>query len=183
MAEKNILVPVRLDSAGFEAFAKFDIFYRRGTLRRIGLFTGTLAAFACICFAFGNGENQGALLGWVLLAVALVLPAVYLLNFFADVRKKARQLGLTKPTLVYTVSLTGQTVEFRPAQPGREDRSIPWSEVFGAWRTKGAVYLYITRNTACLLPNGQAKGADDGQLWAFIAAHLAPEKLHDRAGR
>lgn len=183
MTEKSILVPVRLDSAGFEAFAKFDTFYRRGTLRRIGLFIGILAVSACACFAFSNSENQGAMLGWVLLAIALVLPVVYLFTFFRDVRKKARQMGLEKPTLVYTISLTDQAVEFRPAKSGQEGRTTPWNEMFGAWRTKEAVYLYAAQNTAYLLPNGQAKGTDDGQLWAFIAARLAPEKLHDRAGR
>ncbi len=191
MAEKSILIPVRLDNAAFQDFALFDTFFRRGTLRRICLFSGPLIAAACVCFAFGNARNQGALLGGVLLAVGLVLPAAYLLNFFKEVKQKGNQLGLEKPKLVYTIRLDEEGVSFRPAQPGksgtastapREEAVTPWPQVYGAWRTKEAVYLYAAENAAYLLPAGQASVPGE-ELWAFIAAHLAPQKLHVRRGK
>lgn len=189
MAEKSILIPVRLDAAAFQEFALFDTFLRRGTLRRIALFAGPLLAAACACFAFGGAGGQGALLGGALLAVGLVLPAVYLLNFFKDVKTKSAQLGLDKPKLVYTVRLGEAAVSFCPAHPGKApggaapaqqgEANTPWPQVYGAWRTREAVYLYTAENTACLLPAGQASVPDE-ELWAFIAAHLDPKKLHDR---
>lgn len=189
MAEKNILIPVRLDAAAFQEFALFDTFLRRGTVRRIALFAGPLLAAACACFAFGGAGGWGALLGGALLAVGLILPAVYLLNFFKDVKTKSIQLGLDKPKLVYTVRLGETAVSFRPSHPGKApggaasaeqgEANTPWPQVYGAWRTREAVYLYTAENTACLLPAGQASVPDE-ELWAFIAAHLDPQKLHDR---
>lgn len=192
MAQKNILIPVRLDSAAFQDFALFDTFLRRGTLWRICLFSGPLAIAACVCFAFGNARNQGAMLGGVLLAVGLALPAVYLLNFFREIKQKGSQLGLDQPRLVYTVRLGEESVSFSPARLGRtpggapspkgETVVTPWPQMYGAWRTKEAVYLYAAPNAAYLLPCGQA-GLPDEELWAFIAAHLEPQKLHGRRGR
>lgn len=186
--EKEILIPVRIDSEAFRAFAVFDAFWRRSTLRRIGLFTGLLTLCACACFALGTAMSTtkipGLVLGWALLAIGWLLPAVYLFRFFSDLRKKAQQMGLSQPRLVYTVRLSGQGVLFQPANraqnAGQPPVLTPWAEVHAAWRTAQAVYLYVAPQKAYLLPNGQARGADDAGLWAFLADHLAAEKLHDR---
>lgn len=186
--EKEILIPVRIDSKAFRDFAVFDAFERRGTLRRIALFTGLLTLCACACLALGAAMNTakipGLMLGWALLAIGWLLPAFYLGRFFRGLRKKARQMGLDQPRMVYTVRLGGQGVLFQPANRAENAAQppvhTPWAEVYAAWRTARAVYLYVAPQKAYLLPNGQARGADDAGLWAFLSDHLAAEKLHDK---
>lgn len=189
MENQPVILLSRITPETFRAFALFDAFQRQKRWRGPALFALIFSAFAAVCFTLGRDLPQSGLLGGVLLAVGLILPAVYLLNFFKEIKTKSAQLGLDKPKLVYTVRLDETAVSFRPSHPGKApggaapaqqgEVSTPWPQVYGAWRTREAVYLYTAENTACLLPAGQASVPDE-ELWAFIAAHLDPQKLHDR---
>ena len=57
--------------------------------------------------------------------------------------------------------------------------SLEWKNIHAAWRDKGCIYLYATPARAFLLPDGQAD-APPQELWAFLATHLAKERLHQK---
>ena len=56
-----------------------------------------MIGFSCVCFALRGQAEQAVLLGGTLLAVGLLLPAAYFLNFFLSVRTHVKKLGLTTP--------------------------------------------------------------------------------------
>lgn len=177
----TIEIPVRLDYEKFKDFANFDVFKLRRRWRLPAAFAVILTAFATVCFVIANDSNQGYLLGGVLLAVGLGLPAAYFAQYYSDIKKQARLQGLTKPRLVYTVLLDEAGVTQRTgggATKMQDAPLVPWADVFGAWREENAVYLYVAPTRALLLPNGQAN-VSDARLWAYIQEHLPAEKLHE----
>ena len=175
--QKTITVPVRLDDATFRRFARFDAFALRKRLRRPAVFCSIFLAFSLV--AFLSGREQSALLGGVLLAVGLGIPAVYIGSFLTDIRRQAKKAGLRSRPHVYTVRMDEAGVTVTNAQKKEEPLKLPWSSPAQAFRMKGCVYLYITPARAFLLPDGQAD-APDGEVWAFLARHMGAEKCQVR---
>jgi len=173
MAAKTIDIPVKLDAAAFQQFALFDTFRLRKRWLNPALFAGIMLVFACVCFFSG-----GALLGGVLLAVGLFLPLSYIGFFLSDVKKKSRMMGLDTPRNVYMVQLSSEGVVHRTVSHPPQTTETAWAEMFGAWRTQNAVYLYKSQNAAYLLPEGQASVSDDA-LWNFLLEKLGHEKCRD----
>ena len=179
MEHKEIEIPVRVNSTDFQEFALFDTMHRQGCWKRPVVFSAILIVSACICFALNNGENQGGLLGWVLLIVGVGLPLTYFLHFFRSVRIQAKKMGLDQKRHVYTVRLTGEGVNCRPAVEDAEAVVTSWDQVAGAWRQPDAVYLYVQTYRAYILPNGQANVSDD-ELWAALGNYLPADRLHEK---
>lgn len=173
-------VPVRIDPATFRDFAAFDVLQRQKRWRRPLIFAVIMLAFAVICFTQVGRQEGAALLGAVLIVLGLGLPAIYFAVFFQSVGLQARQLGLSAHKDSYRVDLDDTGVHMRPV--GQQDqreavRTHPWDQVYGAWRTPGALYLYTTATQAYLLPADQIPGGADA-AWALLADHLPAEKLH-----
>ena len=147
-------VQVRLSRRDFVRFSLFDtLIHKRGWLRP-ALFAAILGAAAGVCFALR--ERRGAvLLGAVLLAVALGLPAAWLLSFFLSVRGQARAQGLGGGKYVYTLDLREGELA---VDNGRERACYPWAQIFRVYRRPDAAYLYVTPQRAFLLPYGCVQG-------------------------
>ena len=116
--------------------------------------------------------------------VAVGLPVVYFGMFFHSVRQQAKQMGLVTPKDAYRVELEETGVRMLPA--GQQDKaaqaaSHTWDQVYGAWRTPGAIYLYVTAQQAYLLPEAQIPGGAD-RAWELLGSCLPAEKLHTARG-
>lgn len=177
MKQDTVQIPVRLCAEEFQEFALFDTMVRQKKWARPVVFACLLLAFACVCFGLGRTREQGALLGWVLTAVAVGLPLVYFFQFFRSVKAQAARLD--PAGVVYTVQLGQDGVSWRGAEG---DAFTPWNSVYGAWRQPGAVYLYVQQNRAYLLPSGQANVPDE-EVWKFLRQSLPAERLHEKPGR
>lgn len=179
--ETNTLsVPVRMDTAAFREFSTFDVLTRQKRWRRPLLFAVLMLAFAVVCFTQVGRREGAALLGTVLTVVGIGLPIVYFVSFFQSVSKQAKRLKLDTPRDVYRVELSESGV--RVLEAGRQDkRSLvqryDWAQMYGAWRTATAVYLYVESNKAYLLPAGQIPGGVDA-AWKFVQEKLPAEKQH-----
>lgn len=174
---KTIQIPVRLDSTAFQEFALFDTLRLRQRWRNPVLFAVLMLSFSVVCFAFGGGRPGAALVGGVLLAVGLGLPLVYFFQFFRSVKRQAGAMGLDSPRHVYTVRLEEDGVRQSPADGADQPTRTPWAEVYGAWRTGSAVYLYVSTQRAYLLPNRQANVPDE-ELWQALTDRLGAARCH-----
>lgn len=182
MAGKHPLVsvPVQIDTGIFRDFAAFDVLHRQKRWLRPLVFALILLAGAVVCFSQVGRREGAALLGAMLILVGLGLPAVYFGMFFHSVNLQARQMGIATRKDAYRVDLDDAGVHMHPV--GQQDRreavvTHPWAELYGAWRTSGAIYLYTTAAQAYLLPADQIPGGVEA-LWALLADHLPAEKLH-----
>ena len=164
-------VEVRLSEKAFMKFSWFDAFRHKRVWRRPLLFAAILGAAAAVCFALH--QRRGAvLLGIVLLAVALGLPAAYFLSFHLSLRRQSA--GLTGEACVYTLELhdDGRGVA---VDNGSEHADYPWEQVFHVYRTETASYLYITPQRALLIPHGCVEGGADS-LWDLICRQVPADR-------
>ncbi len=178
--EANVLsIQVRMDTSSFRAFSAFDVLTRQKRWRRPLLFAVLMAAFAAVCFTQVGRREGAALLGTVLAAIGVGLPIAYFANFFQSVSRQARQLKLETPRDVYCVELSDSGVRVQAA--GKQEESFAqhyeWVQLYGAWRTASAVYIYVESNKAYLLPSEQIPGGLDA-AWEFVQEKLPAEKQH-----
>ncbi len=172
--EYSLRVAVTLDSDTFSRFAWFDTMVRHKRWQRPATFAAIFTVLAIIAFLRADAENQGVLLGGVLLAVGLVLPLVWLASYALSLRKQAKAMGLPRP--VYTVELTESGVTCYQTAAGAAPEHTPWADVYGVWRRPDAVYLYVQPGKAYLLPDGGKRQTD--KLWAALERRLPEEKMH-----
>lgn len=180
-ARTNTLsIPVQIDTAIFKDFAAFDVLQRQKRWQRPLVFALIMLAFAVICFTQVGRRQGAALLGAVLGVIALGLPGLYFGMFFQSVNRQARRMGLATPKDVYRVELDDTGVQMHPA--GVQDKAAEtvchtWDQVYGAWRTPGAIYLYVNAAQAYLLPAEQIPGGAD-RAWELLTGRLPAEKCH-----
>ena len=166
-------IEVHLNEKEFIKFSWFDALQQKKIWRRPALFAAILGIAAGICFMMR--DRRGAvLLGGVLLAVALGLPAAWFLSFSLSLRRQAQAAGLSGGTYAYTLELHDDDRGIA-VDKGTEHAAYPWEQVFHVYRGKAASYLYITPQRAFLLPHRCVSGGGDA-LWDLIARHIPTDR-------
>lgn len=183
MNRKPMLISVRLDARSFRVFAIFDTFKRQKRWISPMIFSFILLASSVFCFSRQGDTQNAALLGCVLLLIALGLPAVYFYSFFTSIRQQIQKMHLEKPVHVYSVELSGQRgVGFYPKDAKKAAEYHSWETIYMAYRTKDAVYLYLTPGRALLMPDGLCGHTLD-DIWNLLSELLPEEKLRCRSGK
>ena len=172
-AEKNIVIPVKLDEKTFRRFARFDMFSLRKKWVRPLAFSLILIVFAFI--ALLARKEQSGMIAAVLLAVGIGLPVVYVGTFLSQVNVQAVQRKLKPARSVYTVTLREEGIRVENDQRKEDPLEMEWASVQRAFRRKGCIYLYVSAAKAFLLPDGQAD-VPDAEVWDYLSAHLGKEK-------
>ncbi len=172
-AEKNIVIPVKLDEKTFRRFARFDMFSLRKKWVRPLAFSLILIVFAFI--ALLARKEQSGMIAAVLLAVGIGLPVVYVGTFLSQVNVQAVQRKLKPARSVYTVTLREEGIRVENDQRKEDPLEMEWASVQRAFRRKGCIYLYVSSTKAFLLPDGQAD-VPDAEVWDYLSAHLGKEK-------
>ena len=168
---------VRMDSRTFRSFALFDTFIRQRRWKAPALFLLIFLAFSLIAFA--SGKEQSGMLGSLLLAVGLLLPLAYLLSFLLQVHDQCRRLGLKKPRPVYTINLTENEMRVINDIKPEDELRLAYDALYGAYRVKGAYYLYAAPARAFILPDGQYT-LSPAEMWAFLSERMPESKLHGK---
>ena len=162
-----------IDGKTFTEYALFDVMGRQKRWIRPLLFAAIFSFFSLVAFSRRGTDEQAALLGWVLLAVGLLLPLVYLLSFFLSVRQKSRTMDGTEPA--YTLELGEKGLTVRKQE---QVLHFSWKELYAAHRLKNSICLYADARHAFLLP--QSCGAETCRAaWDMIVKNLDPEKQRD----
>lgn len=182
MASKNttLSTSVKMSVAEFRRFAAFDVLKRQKRWIRPLLFMLLMLVFAGICYS-QVGKREGALLlGIVLAVVAVGLPVCYFGSYFHSVTQQAKKMGLLTPQNVYRVDIAPEGLHVQDAGRGGrmgEAHDYPWESLFGVWKTKSAIYLFVEQTKAYILPGVQIKGGTEA-AWALLNERIAKEKLH-----
>lgn len=171
MERQTLMIPARIDAGTFRNFALYDTFVRQRRWRAPALFAVILGASAGVCFAMRRSRGGAVLLGAVLLAVGLGLPAFYVLNYLWSVRRQGKRLDGSR--IAYTLHLREEGLL---AVAGRERTEFPWERIVLACRARDCIYLYVSSQKAFLLPEcGQSEEA-----WALLQEKVPPERRQDR---
>ena len=171
----SITIVSRIDAKTFRRFAYFDAYRLKKRYRTPVTFLALMLFFAVCCFLVA-GRKQGALMvGSVLLIVGLMLPLSYFLSFALSVRAQTRELK--QPLKAYTLTLTDEQNGVHIAN-AKEQVTLPWNKIYGAYRLPGCIYLYAHPTKAFLLPDGQASVTPD-ELFAFLVSHIGEKRTQD----
>lgn len=166
-------IDVYLTEALFRRFTMFDILKRRKMWRSPVTFASILGGCACVCFIMHHVDGA-VLLGSVLLAVGLGMPAVYFSTFFSSLHKEIKNQQLKSPRLVYTLEL-----EDKPdgifIRNKKEKATYKWEQVFHVYEDKNATYLFLTAARGFILPHDCIPAGKDA-LWNLLTAKLPAER-------
>ena len=173
MKNQSVKVNVIVDDKIFRDFALFDNLRRKRIWVLPVVFASIMSAFALVCFIMRERAEQAVMIGSILLIIGLGLPAAYMRLFFKSIKIQIKTAGLESPRHVYSLRLSPDGVQV--ISGGKPDL-YQWDSMF-AYRVPGCTYLYVEKNKAFLLPDGQAEeGAD---IWMLLTEHMPTEKLHD----
>ena len=175
MEERKISVEVGIDGKTFSEYARFDVMRRQKRWLRPLLFAAIFVFFSLLAFSRMGKAEQAALLGGVLLGVGLILPLVYLLSFFASVRKKSRTMDGKTPA--YTLELTAEGLDVKK---GEQALHAAWGDLCAAYRLKNSICLYTDSQHAFLLPRSCGEERFNA-AWQLIEKSIAPGKRRDHS--
>ena len=170
MEKPGITVDAAIDGKTFSEFALFDVMRRQRRWLRPLLFAAFFTVLSLLAFSRRGQAEQAAFLAWVLLAVGLLLPLVYLLSFFLSVRRQSRAMDPAKP--VYTLELTEQGLRVRK---GEQTLQAAWKDLSAAVRLKHSLCLYTDARHAFLLPRACGEERFDA-AWRLVEEHLDAAK-------
>lgn len=176
MSKPSITVNVQINDRLFKRFALFDTFSLRRRFVSPAVFAAILAAFSAVAFVMQGRAAQAALIGWLLLGIALLLPAAYFLHYYLQLGAQVRRLGIKKPRPAYFVTLSEEGVRVVNNMAKEAPLTLRWEEIHAAYRRRDAVYLYHTENRAFILPEKDASVCL-ASLWDYLGAKLPAEKL------
>ena len=183
MASKNttLSTSVKMNAAQFRQFAAFDVLKRQKRWIRPLVFIVLMLVFAGICYS-QIGKREGALLlGIVLTVVAIGLPICYFGSYFHSVSQQAKRMGLTTPQNVYRVDITPENLHVQDAGRGGrtgKEHDYAWESLFGVWKTKDAVYIFVEPSRAYILPGAQIKGGTEA-AWQLLKERVSADRLHE----
>ncbi len=169
MDREAVTVEAVIDEQIFRQFTLFDLLKIKRVWRGPVLFALLMAGFSSLCFLMRGRAEGAALLGGVLLAVGLVLPALYAVTLLYRVRVQVKSHGLETPRAAYTLTLSGAPDGVAAQNPAGQSARYEWKRLYGVWRNAGCVYLYVTKSRAFILPEAQAKG---GALWEMVRGNM-----------
>lgn len=177
MKRKPLMVQVKVDEESFRDFAVFHTLKRQKRWIAPVVFAAILLVFSIICFSMRGSRSNAVLLGVVLLVIALGLPAVYFYSFFVSIGQQSQKMKLDKPRKAYSLSLSENGVQSVPANDAGAAEDFSWDSIYRAYRTKNAVYLYVTPKRALLMPETGASAARTEEIWSLLTEYLPPQKL------
>lgn len=162
-------IDVILTESLFRRFTMFDILKRRKMWRSPVIFASILGGCAIVCFLMHHVDGA-VLLGSVLLAVGLGMPAVYFSTFFSSLHKEIKNQKLKPARQVYTLELTGQPDGIF-IRNKTEKATYKWEQVFHVYKDKNATYLFLSAQRGFILPHECVPNGGDS-LWELITSML-----------
>ena len=149
MSNQDNTIQSFIDARVFSEFAWFDLLRVQKRWRRPAAFAAFFAGIAALAFSRAGSVDHAALLGGVLLAVGLGLPAAYFFTF--------QGVSVVK---------------------GKQRVSCVWSDIHAVHRLDRCICIYVEARRAFLLPSTDNSEAIRA-AWELMAAHLTSGQLFD----
>lgn len=171
MNGKQLTVQAVIDGKTYTEFAVFDVLRRQRRWLRPLLFAAIFTAFSLLAFFRKEKAEQAMLLGWVLLAVGLVLPLAYFLSFYLSVRRQAKKQDGKEAAYTLTLDEAGLTV-----QKGEQTAQYAWASLEAVYGLRRSICFYPDRIHAFLLPVSDGDKRSE-EIWSLIRGHVEPGKI------
>lgn len=179
LAKNYLRIPITLSANSFKSFANFDIMKRQQKWRypvvaAVAFFVAAIAMFS-VQEKFPNSFIPGC----IFIAVAVGIAMNYFNNFNKSIQKQVEKMNLDPPRLVYTIELSDDPEGVTYYHPGEHTPAgtYSWKSIYGAWKTKYAIYLYVNEQQALIFPPSTKKIKQE-DIWKFITKRLDASKVH-----
>ena len=171
-------LPITLNERSFKDFIIYDSRIKNHRFKTIITLTVCLFMLSVFCFASVESYDFAGTLGSILVAFTVIIPTWYFNSFRNMIKQQTAKMHLTKPRHVYTVHLYhGQKgIEFYYPEEKAVSETYSWDSISGAWRSRNAIYLYVTDTQAILIPDYMTKSPDE--LWIFLKKQLGDKRMH-----
>ena len=137
-----------------------------------------LFMFATMCFAFQDSYNWAGTLGGVLCCITVLVPVYYFNSYNNGVKTQVEKMKLNPPRHVYSIRLSDSSNGIMFYYPDEKNYAgrYSWKNIDGAWKTKNAIYLYVTKQQALIIPNTLN---EYDEIWTFIKKNLDKLQIHE----
>ena len=178
MSKNCYTLPIVLNAKSFKEFIIFDSKTKQRRFKTIVALTVSLFMLSVFCFASVESLDFADTLGCILVAFSVILPTWYFNAFRNTIKQQTEKMKLTNPRHVYTVRLHSDRNGVELYYPDEKEpaQTYSWDSICGAWRSRNAIYLYVTDTQALLIPDYVSKTPE--QLWEFLSKKLDKKRLH-----
>ena len=178
MSKNCYILPIILSEKSFKDFIVYDSKTKQHRFKTIITLTVCLFMLSTFCFASVETYSFAGTLGSILVALSVIIPTWYFNSFRNTIKQQTIKMNLSKPRHVYTVHLYPgkKGIEFYYPEEKTPSATYSWESIHGAWRSKKAIYLYVTESQAILIPDYVSKNPDE--LWSFLQKELDKKRIH-----
>jgi len=184
MAKDYYKIPIFMGEKNFKDYIKFDVLTRQKRYKKsITLFIAFYMA-ATLCFALQETVEVAFVFGSIFVVAAVFIPTNFFRTFTNSMNEQTKKMKLSPPREVYTIHLSSRKNGISLDYPDEKKiaAEFTWQDALGAWKTKNAIYLYVTDTQALLIPMNNPALDYDG-IWGFIKSNLPLDKLHEENSR
>lgn len=180
MLNNHISIPVILTEKQFKDFIIFDSMKKQRRWKSTVSLTVILFTLATLCYASLESLPKLEMAGNILVMFSVLIPTNYFRSFYSSVKKETEKMNLRPARQVYTINLSTSSngIHYFYLDQKTAAGQYSWKSIEGAWRTKNAIYLYVTPQQALLIPN-TITVPDYETVWQFIKSNLMKSQIHE----
>lgn len=180
MLKNHISIPVTLSEKQFKNFIIFDSMKKQRRYTTTVSITVLLFTLATLCYASLESFPKIEMLGNILIIFCVFLPTNYFRSFYNSVKEQAEKMKLSVPRHVYTINLSTSSNGIRYFYPNETTAAgqYTWKNVDIAWKTRDAIYLYVTKEQALIIPK-TTKSPEYDTIWQFIKGNLNKTQIRE----
>lgn len=169
--------PIVLSEKQFKDFITYDNMKKQKRWKKCVSLAACLFMLATMCFAFQDSYSWAGTVGSVVCCFCVLIPVYYFNSYSNGVKKQIEKMKLNPPREVYSIRLSDSSngiMFYYPKEKNYAGR-YSWKNIDGVWRTKHAIYLYVTKQQALIIPDTVQDYED---IWKFIVEKLDKLQIH-----
>ena len=179
MMKDEINIHVKINPSIYRSFCHFDTF-RRQRRWSVPLLVSLLLSSLSLLLLFLRPEGAETIAA-VFLGLSLSVPMIVFGLYFIQIQAQISSLGLKNVPEIYYLRLLPACLVVHNARQNDTEIRLPWKDLWGAFRTKNSIYLYVRPERAFILPDGQADVSPE-ELWTFLQTCLGKGKCRTVSG-
>ena len=170
--------PIILNEKQMKDLISYDNLKKQKRLKKTVSLAACLFMLSTVCFAFQDSYSWAGTLGGIVCCICVLVPVHYFNSYSNGVKKQIAKMKLGPPREVYSIRLSDSTngiMFYYPKEKNYAGR-YSWANIDGVWKTKNAIYLYVTKQQALIIPDTIQDYED---VWEFIKSKLDKLQIHE----
>ncbi len=184
MLKNHLSIPVSLNEKQFKDFIMYDSMTKNKRYKTTLSITIMLFTLATLCFASQESLPAAEMAGNILIIFTVLIPTNYVRTFQNSIKSQTEKMCLNPARHVYTINLSTSSSGIHYFYPKESTAAgqFSWKAVDGAYKTRHAIYLYVTPQQALIIPD-TIQSPDYDTIWRFIKGNLDKKQIHEEKSK